>query len=216
VSQHPCPSPRHWHEERPLVLTAVCGPCQRALQQALADLPEQYVELYLALEPGPSGGQERHGSKSPPIPLRVDVEALMRRTVDLLQAWEQTARDLADLYVPRLRADGRTGVRAGYALSTACRVVASHLDTLLAHDANGLSSELLRLRSDIRRALGETKACDRLPAPCPDLDCGQLALVRWHGTSMVTCEACGRMWSEEDYGRLVLVLAAEQRRAGTG
>lgn len=87
---------------------------------------------------------------------------------------------------------------------------------IVAVDLDGAQAgvEILDLAEAARRYLGHTRGKDRLPAVCPSLECGAAALVRWHGASEVTCEQCGRTWPEEDYRRLVIVLAAEQRRQG--
>lgn len=86
----------------------------------------------------------------------------------------------------------------------------THLIDLDGVDA---AKEILDLRRACRRFLGDTRGLRQLPVPCPDVDCGG-ALVVWDGTEHVECVACRRMWSQDDYERLVLVLAHEARREG--
>lgn len=85
---------------------------------------------------------------------------------------------------------------------------------IVAVDLDGASAgvEILDVAEAARRYLGHRRGKDRLPAVCPSLECGAAALVRWHGASEVTCEQCARVWPEEEYRRLVIVLAAEQRQ----
>ncbi len=110
----------HPGPDRPL-----CGPCRRQTGRVLAELPETYVHLYLALPRSSGGGQRISGTRETPIPLSAEVEALMRGIVEAVTCWDELVRDRAGLHVDTLAA-GRS--RDSVALTSACRTLAAHLD----------------------------------------------------------------------------------------
>ena len=221
----------------------VCSSCRRNLVRALEDLPELYVALYVALEPGSASAHDRvSGSRSAPLPLRADVEILMRQVLDVILCWEEVVRDVARLSPP---AHGR----AGPALTSACRLLGAHTSTLLALpatavsrrvpagqvrdiagdvtgqvtaagdafiqvtvDGPGAADELVDVARRCEGLLGRSRGKDRKPGLCPA--CDRAALVRWHGSELVECEACGNAWPERHY-RLALASIAAERTAPT-
>ncbi|MCA1570775.1 MAG: hypothetical protein LC798_10755 [Chloroflexi bacterium] len=50
-------------------------------------MPDQYVHLYLALERTGKAGEKVSGTREPPAPLSVDVEALMRDVITGVTQW---------------------------------------------------------------------------------------------------------------------------------
>jgi hypothetical protein len=121
---------------------ALCDPDRLIVHRGLEQLPELYVELYLRL--GARGSQAGGDSvrisgrgKHPPVPIRLDIDALMARIVEVLSSWDERVRHVARLSGP----DTETGRhrRGGVALSTMCRTLAAHLDVLLALDAEPMN-----------------------------------------------------------------------------
>ena len=166
-------------------------------------------------------------SSSPdqPLPIRIDVAELQDEIVRVATTWAEPVADL-------LRINWDTQLvalhtRPGPALDRAVGILATNLPALLnlrgvevqtwadngwywAHEpADGLDGalELLRLHEVTRAALGRNRLVHQLPAPCPNIDCGEMRLVRENGAAQVDCEACGRVYPENDYRRLTLILA---------
>ena len=72
---------------------------------------------------------------------------------------------------------------------------------------DSFADELRSIRSTLRTTFGYGRYVDRLPAPCPD--CDMMSLYRDDGASWVECGNCGRLWSENEYQRLCVILAAD-------
>lgn len=72
------------------------------------------------------------------------------------------------------------------------------------------------LAAHMRSVAGLHSRPDELPAPCPtcnavnDREKGTKGLQRENGADFVECKGCGRLWTEPEYQRLTVVLAAEQ------
>ncbi|MFG1872174.1 hypothetical protein [Micromonospora arborensis] len=72
------------------------------------------------------------------------------------------------------------------------------------------AQEVRELRSALRRALGET---DALPMPilgslCKTEDCDQVSqLMRHDGSEYIECDACGRLYTEDEYREWTVRLA---------
>jgi hypothetical protein len=79
---------------------AFCDPCERHIAQCLDELPEMYHAL--DGEAGEkSGTPERvSGSRTPPVPVRLDVDALKREYIAVLASWDERVRDTAGRWHP--------------------------------------------------------------------------------------------------------------------
>ena len=207
--------------------TGLCLTCTRIVTDGITELPRDYVALGLALERGASGLVELvRATADPAAPIRITVAALRDEIVRVATVWAEPVADLL-----RIEWDTRlvaSHTRPAVALDRACRILAGALPALLnlrgvevqtwadngwywAHEpADGLDGalELLRLHEVTRAALGRNRLVHQLPAPCPNIDCGEMRLVRENGASQVDCEACGRVYPEDDYRRLTLILTA--------
>jgi ribosomal protein S27E len=69
--------------------------------------------------------------------------------------------------------------------------------------------DALALARRAERAAGFDRLVHHLPVPCPS--CDTRALTREDGAEQVECRACGRVWPEDDYRRLVVVVAQDYR-----
>lgn len=94
---------------------------------ALARLPELYVHLFLALPKQGAAGEKVSGTREPPVPIALEVEALMRDIASTVTTWERIVRDTASLTDV-----GESRQESGVAVDRACRTLAAHVDTLLA------------------------------------------------------------------------------------
>lgn len=276
VCPGPCGRRSHTHTDQPL-----CPSCRRQILDALTDLPELYVHLYLAL-PGAQTATERvSGTREPPVPPDMTVEALMRDIIATVTTWVEPVAEQAGItgtgrprrlapdvrlrntWVTRtetvLDADGQparddygdpvavTHVEraatvavvsqpdstSGVALSTACRVLAAHLDVLLALpatdvmewddtagpdgswqpvDRDGVDAafSILSLHDQARANLGHTRGSDHLKGvACPERSCSQKLLYRDHGSDVVVCKACRGQWPRDELVRWTKMLAGQ-------
>jgi hypothetical protein len=69
--------------------------------------------------------------------------------------------------------------------------------------------QALELARRAERAAGLDRLVHHLPVPCPS--CDTRALTREDGAEQVDCQACGRVWLEDEYRRLTLILASDYR-----
>jgi hypothetical protein len=123
--REPVPSPRPF-----------CETDRMNIVRCLRWLPERYLELSMRLgDRRPADGLKvSGGAATPPVPIRLDVDALMVQTVNIVASWDERVRDvarLADLAGPDI--PERRGTRsAGIALTRMCATLTAHLDALLA------------------------------------------------------------------------------------
>lgn len=219
----------------------LCLTCTRHVADAITQLPRDWVDLYLALPHGDSPARDLVlSSPELPTPVRISIAELRDRIVAEACTWVEPVAELLriDWDVTALDRWGnlagrRRRPRPGPTLQRACRIVAPNLSVLLAlrdvdvlawddtgwyhqpEPVDGITGalDLLRCHHVTRAALGRTRLTHHLPAPCPSIDCGAMALVRHDGAEDVHCEHCHRRWSEQDYRRLTLILAADYRAA---
>lgn len=190
-----------------------------------------------------TAGRVSGGETMEPLPLDLAVLEMQDRMVEVLGCWAEVVRDTARLSQPEGRArDGWTistcaltlrahlGVLLSLPVTPVMRRVslaeARRCDddtdgwvrgggATLSLDLDGAQAclEIMDVKWQARRLLGEVRGKDRMPMPCPV--CDELALVHWHGADQVQCEACDGIWPEDDYHWLVRVLAADLERQGT-
>jgi hypothetical protein len=207
----------------------VCDSDRQRLARDLRELPDLYALLPSVLAPQDSAGEKVSGSREAPIPVDVDVVDLLGEArqpeptararehpedaignlsvASILDQWVRDWRDHRgkgeNLPAPTVASlAGWLGVR----LDEAC-------DDHPAID--DFAVELRRLTTALRSALRLRRHIERLPAPCPS--CDTVALYREvdpvkGASEWVECGSCHRLWREEEYRRLVVILDEELRR----
>jgi hypothetical protein len=109
----------------------LCANDRAYLVETINRIPELYLELYLMLDSkggNLAGPRVSGGGKTPPVPLRVDVDALMRDVIDVISSWEARVRDVMNLSAT---VDTRRR-RNGFAMASTCTFLATHVDVVLA------------------------------------------------------------------------------------
>lgn len=246
--EQPCDIPGgcgHLHEEtttwRGAQIAAadgLCRLCRGRVAQAIAHLPLDVAELTVLMASGSGGeqGAKVRGTPTPPIPIRVGIEALRADIDHELQCW---AEPVAEALGAAWDTDAAHHSRIGHRVQRAAKLLDGAVDTLLAlpameHmawadglpvlDAAGERDTVWRdgidgaiaLTELHRRAFvvaGRTRLVHRLGSPCPW--CGRRTLTRENGASEVLCESdyCrGRIVPESAYDWLAAVCAAENKR----
>lgn len=206
-----CRHPRRIPNQPP-----VCDNCRTALISMLGEIPD----LFARLDPSPqtSGAEKVSGSREAPIPVAVDVVDLTSpaRTAALTitgpdqLGYLSVATEL-DFWV----LDWRLALWPNHSIPLPTVTVLSgwlrnRVDHACDHHPaiDEFATKVRQIHKTLRRMVGELRHVHRLPAPCPT--CELSTLVRADGASYVECTSCRRLWTEEDYRRLSVVLAAEQ------
>ena len=130
-------------DEQPVTTPALthetfCSKCRNAIWRALDEIPELWVRLHQELGSKGQASERVTMSRSAPLPLRADIDALLREHLDILASWDERVRIAASLVLPdtqetRLRADH------GRMVAAHARTLKVHLDTLLALPADAMS-----------------------------------------------------------------------------
>jgi len=152
-----CADPRFEDGERfpAWTRTVYCDKDMGRIRWALKAIPELWVELWLELGRKPARGFDPQAvavSKvHAPIPLRPDIDALMRDAVWLLTVWAERVR--AESPAGLAVADTQDGqrMRPAVALDRAARLLGDHLAALVALPADMVAwtASLDRVRGDL-------------------------------------------------------------------
>jgi hypothetical protein len=200
-----------------------CRGCTTRITQALTALPDLAAELALrgvadlgrlavSGEAGRATHQKVAGSPS---------GSPAWDAADELIAWAAGVEDQLRAYLGHSRAYRSvrvhgSGVVRVLSLRPCVRYLVAWVGDLLASPfADRVGADALELARRAERAAGLDRLVHHLPVPCPS--CDVRALVREDGADQVECRACGRVWTEGDYRRLVVVVAEDYRDvAGRG
>lgn len=211
-----------------------CLPCERHGQFAISQLPEDWSRLHAMIAAG--GGGFGAGIPTnridPPIPLRVNVDQLMREIAWTLVAWELPVREKA-----RLSEVAEKQVRPEVEVPRAARCLVVHYDVLLSLapidyldyalgpdtlDGLGAVGRLVRLHHLARAAAGESRRFEPRILPCPpepiSSGCGDYALVEIVGeggdgqANPVVCQTCGWATNADEYAAYARLLIPQGRR----
>ncbi len=145
-SARPCRGPHHCRVDGhktaavtgcptcpPIVSTPLCQSCRDLVKQTIERIPDAYIACYLALEPGrryqPDTGNVRSRRAEAPLPLDAEASAAMGRILEVVVCWHDVVVAAANLSGTVTSNLGRG--RGGVAITTACRTLVAHLDTLL-------------------------------------------------------------------------------------
>jgi hypothetical protein len=190
------------HDERDTHEAKVGLLCQSGydrLEQTVAELPALVGWLHANIAAGGSGqhNEAKRTKGEPPIPIRDTVHDHIVEIRGVLTSWVQLVAEERQLIGPD---------------NTDPTVTATYLTAHLPWAAQQLwiddfATEILDL-SRVGHGLAPSRPRHyRLPAPCPS--CDALELHRQDGDDYVSCSSCGRLWTEAEYVRLVVVLAGE-------
>lgn len=199
---------------------AFCTTDRARIASALEWIPTAYIELYMRLGDKGSGvGGRVSGSRTPPVPPNLGVDALMVDIVRVLGSWDERVRVVANLRELSL------AMRDGVALTTMVRTLSAHLDALLAlpeepmlrsvsiqqaaelppgtvgnvRPAAGYADVMLDLSGadaglEILRLHGRARhmlgyTAQHQDLPVPCWNCGLRTVRRWDGTAGLADEA---------------------------
>ncbi len=114
-----------------------CRKCAEQVYRALGEIPELWVRLHCELGAKGQATERVSMSRSAPLPLRADIDALLREHLDILASWDERLRmaaglSLTDTQEQRLRPDH------GRMVAAMSRLLMVHLDRLLALPADAM------------------------------------------------------------------------------
>ena len=217
-----CPQLRQG-EPRIYERAQVCEGCRARLRSMLAEVVELYQDL--DLEKGSASGQRVSGSRTPPLPLRVDPLDLSLPAPTGRQRWEPNnwprdqvghisvatlldswVRDWIDVLGLRETPPALVGTMAGWLTN---RIDLGSKD----HPAiDDFAAEIRDLLQTLRRTVGTSEVRpEHLDVPCRR--CDLLDLHRLPGEDRVECGSCGDLLTEDEYRRWVGLVAAEHAHA---
>lgn len=188
-----------------------CAACVRALARDVRALPLDYRDLEQLLPRiGAAPAEARvSGTSALSVPIALHVEALQADIAWTLGVWEPAVREAVG-WDPA----PEVGVRPGWLVDRAARVLSAHADALTRlgpysayHDGpeaacvdlSGVygAVALRRLHARSVAALGLSSRGVRVPGSCAR--CGRAALEREPGADRIRCRFCAMWISADDY-----------------
>jgi hypothetical protein len=123
--------------EAALGYQAFCPRDRTFVARCLYELPEQYVRLAAELGRPSSGSSVIRIPFGPRVPIRLDIDSLLRLIAESLVSWHERVADIARLDFPLNRASRLR--REAVAVARAELVLSAHLDALLALESLPMS-----------------------------------------------------------------------------
>lgn len=181
----------------------LCRRCWTQMEQTVAELPAVFDWLHRSLPAGGGGrGDVITGTRDKPVPIRVGVHDHRQQIQATLVSWVRLVCEERGLRGPDRSDPEATATWLGH-----------QLDWCAGQPwVEDLSAEMRDLARDAHRLAPWQAGRHHLPAPCPNPNCGCLALVRYDGDDAVQCSECGERWAEDTYRRLAFVLASDARQ----
>ena len=122
-----------------LCYAAYCQKCRNKVYRDLGEIPELWVRLHQELgSKGQAGEKVTIKGASAPLPLRADIDAILREYLDVLASWDERVRTARRLAEPDTQ-DGHLRPDHGRQVQRMCRTLAAHLDDLLELPADAMS-----------------------------------------------------------------------------
>lgn len=187
--------------------------CIGALDTRLASIPQLYAELAAVLEPSSSAAARVSGTRTPPLPLRLEPLSLQCRggIVSILATWETDWRDRRGLARIPARAGREQLLDSARILADVVTFLRAHLDwAVREHPAvEEFAGEVREIIGACRLALGLTGDLKRI-GQCPaDLDgrtCGRVLYADPYADD-INCDRCRTRWHRSQWLLLGAVLA---------
>jgi hypothetical protein len=121
-----------------LTYAPFCEKCRLSVLRTLGDIPELWVRLHCELGNKGQVSERVTMSRSAPLPLRADIDALLREHLDILASWDERVRMSAGLVLPDTQ-EQRKRPDHGRMVAAFCATLAAHLDRLLSLPADAMA-----------------------------------------------------------------------------
>ncbi|MGA5869289.1 hypothetical protein [Streptomyces cinereoruber] len=182
----------------------LCGPCEDQVARALTEIPALYARLADHLHRGSSNGPAVSGSKTAPVPLRLDVLDLQMEKGPVLGVLQGWVRDWEFYGHAELHETDTLQER----VAGACRTLRYNLRWAATHHPaiDECADELLAAHRTLARTVTGERPARHVTVTCP---CAQPLRITLD-TRGITCPSCGTGYGHSDVLRLPL---AERRAA---
>lgn len=180
--------------------------CRFAVDHRLEQIPGLYAALAAVLEPGRAAGARVSGSRTPPLPVRLEPLSLRGRggIITILATWETDWRDRAGLAVVPARAGREQLLDSDQALADVVTFLRRQLDWAIErHPAvNEFAGEIRDIVHECHRAIGALENHMRI-GTCPALDenghpCNSRLYADPHADTII-CRNCGADWPRDQW-----------------
>lgn len=180
--------------------------CRFAVDHRLEQIPGLYAALAAVLEPGRAAGARVSGSRTPPLPVRLEPLSLRGRggIITILATWETDWRDRAGLAVIPARAGREQLLDSDQALADVIAFLRRQLGWAIAYHpaVDEFAEEVREIEKACRRALGLTENLMKI-GRCPSLDqdgrpCGQRLDADPYATA-IRCTTCHAEWPRNQW-----------------
>jgi hypothetical protein len=221
-------------------VAGLCPTCERITADDIACLPVDYASLCQAAIIGATAGNFSElvaSTRELPIPICLTFDTLAEQILCEVTTFVEPVAEALSIDwdamsspIRQTRFGPSPRYRKQVVFDMAASLLSGSISTLLTLpvweyrmwdngeltevEVDGLTAALglAALHRAARCALGLTRYSQRMTASCPG--CGSAALVRQAGADGVYCTACRARWSDLDYERQTLVLAAEAPKPG--
>lgn len=182
----------------------LCQPCESRAIAALTQIPTMYGQLSGLLHRGASTGPAVSGSKTAPVPLRLDVLELQLETGPILAPLQAWVRDWETYGHAELNETGSLQDR----VASACRTLRYNLGWAVEHHpaSDEFAEELSSIHRTLQGVTSGERPARRLHAQCP---CGN-SFPFTVNTRGETCRGCG---AEYERGEILRLPLADRRAA---
>lgn len=189
--------------------------CIKALDGRLQRIPGLYAELAAALEPGSSDGTRVSGTRTPPLPVRLEPLRLQCRggIVSILATWETDWRERRGLSLNAARAYHEQLLDGRQVLTEVVGFLRAHLDwAVRQHPAvDEFAEEVADIIGACRAAIGDALGhmrIGRCPAQLGDRTCGRVLYADPYADS-IRCDRCRTDWPRSRWLLLGAAIASE-------
>lgn len=191
--------------------------CRFAVDHRLEQIPGLYAALAAVLEPGRAAGARVSGSRTPPLPVRLEPLSLRGRggIITILATWETDWRDRAGLAVIPARAGREQLLDSDQALADVIAFLRRQLGWAIAYHpaVDEFAGEVRAIVQECHRAVGALENHMRIGS-CPAVDddgrpCGR-PLHADPYSDWITCDRCGATWSRDQWLMLGRAMNTDQ------
>jgi hypothetical protein len=213
----------------------LCKGCYANVRRVIGQLQDDWERLSAAVGLKMAGNQARvSGTRELSIPLNTTVLALRSSLSEWCEvALWMVAKSLGIDVRERHKAKGWPVKEYPVVMQAAC-VLPENLSLLLAaesqpvsvwnkdsekwsvvdRDGINVALKLVELHHSVLSILGEKNLRQKFSLPCPNLDCGMIETLGIdNGCTDVSCLACGRHWTQDEYDWLAHVLISEHEKS---
>lgn len=180
--------------------------CRFAVDHRLGQIPGLYTALAAVLEPGRAAGARVSGSRTPPLPVRLEPLSLRGRggIITILATWETDWRERRGLPPFTAHADREQLLAGEHAVDAVTMFLRAHLDWAITHHpaVDEFAGEVRDIVHECHRAIGALDNHLKI-GTCPGDDntgepCGRKLYADPKAT-VIRCDHCNASWPQDKW-----------------